>query len=152
MTTVAFDGESLAVDSQANTDDGYKFVVAKLQRLRDGSFFAGCGDLQNCLAVAAWLDEGQGPKPVLASSFVGLHVYTDKATVRCVRYETTLIPFEVQAGHAVGAGRDFAVAAMAMGKTSAESVLLACQFNCFTGPPVLCAWPRIGVVAQYTPI
>lgn len=67
MTTVAWDGKTLAVDTQ-QTCDGVPSEIRKLWRVERGGFAAGAGDLENLFLVMEWFnapDRFVIPKPVI---------------------------------------------------------------------------------------
>lgn len=131
MTTIAFDGKSLCADTRG-TAGGFPFTNDKAYRLKDGRLYAGSGDAQDCTAVRLWLESG-GDKPS-CKDFVGMVIGADGSIWR---YEDKLVPFQVTAPfHAIGSGRDYAIAAMHMGKTAREAVELACLYDVYTGGPI----------------
>lgn len=131
MTTCAWDGKSLAADSRG-TSAGCPFINTKAYRLKDGRLYAGSGDAQDCTAVRLWLESG-GEKPTV-KDFVAMVIGADGSIWR---YEDKLVPFQInQPFHAIGSGRDYALAAMHMGKTAREAVELACVYDVYTGPPI----------------
>lgn len=131
MTTIAWDGKTLAADTRA-TAGGFAFGNDKAVRLKDGRLYAGSGSAEDCEAVRIWLETG-GDKPTL-KDYVGLVIGSDASIWR---YEDKLVPFQVTSPfHAVGSGRDYAIAAMHMGKTAREAVELASVYDIYTGGPV----------------
>ena len=53
---------------------------------------------------------------------------------KCLRYEQTPNPFVVEDKQwAIGSGRDYAIAAMHLGRTAAEAVAVACLFDVSCG-------------------
>ena len=131
MTTIAWDGRTLAADSR-NTVGGMPFTGIKAYRLSDGRLYAGSGSAEDCEAVLQWL-ETRGDKPNV-KDFAAIVIASEK----CFRLEDKLVLIPVLTRfHAVGSGRDYAIAAMAMGKTAQEAVLLACRFDIYSGPPVI---------------
>lgn len=130
MTTVAWDGRTLAADSRS-TSGGMPWECTKAVRLADGRLFAGSGSAEECEAVREWLEHG-GEKPTV-KDFVGILIENGK----CFRLEDKLIKLSVESSfHAVGSGRDYAMAAMHYGKTAREAVELACLYDVYTAGPV----------------
>lgn len=130
MTTAAWDGRTLSADTQS-VNGNLKRRVQKIFRLKDGSLFAGCGEYDDCLAAKDWLENG-GAKPAL-KDFSALIVTPDGA----FRLETHLIRHPIaEPFFAIGSGRDFAIMAMHLGKTSAESVALTSVYDAWTGGPI----------------
>lgn len=131
MTTCAWDGKTLAADTRG-TVGGFPFTKTKAYRLKDGRLYAGSGDAEDCAAVRIWLETG-GEKPKV-ENFVGMVIGADGSIWR---YEDKLVPFQInQPFHAIGSGRDYAIAAMHMGKSAIEAVELACLYDVYTGAPI----------------
>lgn len=129
MTTIAWDGKTLAADSQAQTT--FKTRSRKLYRLPDGAIFGAAGFVQEALAVLAWLNGGE--KPGDLENFEGLIINKaggDVLGMRLMR-EPVLEPF-----YAIGSGAHYALAAMACGKSAVEAVRIAARFDPGTGGPV----------------
>lgn len=124
MTTIAWDGKTLAADSLAHGE--FKLRVCKLHRLASGEIFGAAGSCQEILAVLAWL-HGGGDKPLDLECFEGLIVAPSGGAevlgTRLMR-NPVLDPF-----YALGSGAPFAIAAMACGKTAAEAVRVAIRFD-----------------------
>ena len=128
MSTVAFDGKTLAADRQCCA--AYKTRVRKVWRLSDGRLFGGAGLFEQVLAVRAWLDEG-GDKPERLDDFSGILVDLNGTAYRL---EERLIRDRIlERCHAVGSGAPFAITAMALGKTAREAVRIAAGFDPRTG-------------------
>ncbi|MGH8759594.1 MAG: hypothetical protein ACREVW_08805 [Burkholderiales bacterium] len=126
MTTIAYDGRTLAADTQSQTSVLLK--MHKLHRLPDGSIFAGSGSAQEVLAVLAWLRGGD--KPGHLNDFEGLIVTpqgTERLGERLMRVPS-LEPF-----YAIGSGAHFALAAMACGKSAVQAVRISARFDPYTG-------------------
>lgn len=132
MTTIAWDGKTLAADTQL-TANGMRYSTTKAHRLADGSLFASCGDHGLNTAVRRWLEDQSQPKPVVGKDdgFSGLLI---KADGSLFRMDTSMNLCPVQSAFfADGSGRDYAMAAMHLGKTAKEAVELASLFCVFTG-------------------
>jgi hypothetical protein len=131
VTTIVWDGRSLVADRQLTTS-GCRFQTTKAHRLPDGSLFASCGAVEPAAIVLRWLREG-GEKPTLDkdSDFEGVLVKPDK-TVWVLYKQLEPVPIESPC-YATGSGRDFALAALQMGKTAKEAVLLACELDIWSG-------------------
>jgi hypothetical protein len=134
MTTIAWDGRTLAADKQL-TASGVRYETTKAHRLKDGSLFASCGSLENNAAALLWLN-GDGEKPVFNSadsddSFDGILVTPDgiawllNKKLHKVRIESPYF--------STGSGRDFALLAMRLGKTAREAVEMAAELDIWTG-------------------
>lgn len=135
MTTLAWDGKTLAADSRA-TSSGMPYKAVKIFMLADGSLFAGSGEYGQVHAVKAWLENAdadtQKPK---TDDFAGFFV---TAAGEVFRLEESLIRLPVyEPFHAMGSGRDFAMAAMHCGKSAREAVEIAALYDVFTGGDVM---------------
>jgi hypothetical protein len=138
MTTIAWDGTSVAADTQI-TCEGMRRRSHKLT-VTDTWIYGHTGMEADCERVARWvlagadldrppdLDDGEGAHGLLVNRTTG-EVFTLAGK--------NAVPRKIEeAFHATGSGRDYAVAAMALGKTAAEAVSLAARFDVFTGEPV----------------
>ena len=131
MTTIAWDGRTLAADTRA-TACGLAYGIVKAVRLKDGRLYGASGAADDCKAAQNWLDSG-GEKPTV-KDYAGIVIGAD---LSIWRYEDKLVPFPVtDRFHAIGSGRDFAIAAMHMGKTAREAVELAIVYDIYTGGPI----------------
>lgn len=133
MTTVAWDGTTLAGDTQG-VINGYTLArTQKIFRLANGALFGGSGRYEDILEARDWLDHPEGPKPAIAADdgFSCLLVTPEGGVFRL---ESRLMCSPIYEPYAaVGSGRDFALAAMALGRTAAQAVVLAMQFDVCTG-------------------
>lgn len=131
MTTIAWDGTVLAGDT-LSVQHNLKCTVQKIWRLADGRLYGGAGEYQGVMAVKSWLENGElrDKEPVL-DDFAAIIIDQDG---RGFRLESQLIYMPIcSAYHAVGTGRDFAMAAMFLGKTAQEAVEIAQHFDVYTG-------------------
>lgn len=121
MTTICWDGETLAADSQAICN--FKSDIRKIHRLPDGRLFAGAGAVQEVLAVLEYLRGGE--KPTGLENFEAMLIQAGSAAYLGDR----LMHKPITAPYAIGSGSQFAIAAMACGKTAAEAVRIAIRFD-----------------------
>lgn len=135
MTTIAWDGKTLAADSRA-TSNGMPYKAVKIFTLSDGSIFAGSGDYGQVCAIRDWLYDLENPKSKPnADDFAGLIV---SPRGDAFRLEAALIRLPIhEAFHAMGSGRDFAMAAMHCGRTAREAIEIAALYDVFTGGEVM---------------
>ena len=142
MTTVAWDGKTMATDTLATDSWGMREEQPE-KVLRGDDYLVGCaGEYGQIMAwwrgaprsFEALLREGYSPyskdsnDPALVLVGPEGHPYRHVAGsfLRCSR-----------AFHAVGSGRDYALAAMRLGQTAAQAVALAAEFDNNTGSRVL---------------
>jgi ATP-dependent protease HslVU (ClpYQ) peptidase subunit len=127
VTVIAFDGKTLAADKQS-TSSGMISRVTKIQRIR-GHLVGGSGDAPAVNEHKDWFERGADPKEFPASlradtfpSF--LLVVTPDG--RLLTYENGPFPIQLEDKHyAIGSGRDYALAAMHLGRTAVEAVQVA---------------------------
>lgn len=142
MSVIAWDGQSLAADKRASLGTLIR-TVTKVFRVDATTLAAYSGDADAGEELLAWFKAGAEahtfPKSARDSggSSVLMVVWSDGAIWR---FETT--PYAVKfppQQFAIGSGRDFALAAMHLGKTAAEAVEVACVFDsgCGNGVDVL---------------
>lgn len=138
MTTVAWDGKTLAADSRC-TSSGLAYNVTKVWRLSDGRLFGATGTMSYASAVKDWLN-GEGPKPEGVKEFTGIRIRwgADSPVIELCDENLCFYAIEPELKQfALGSGRDYALAAMALGKSAAEAVELAARFDVYTGLPVV---------------
>lgn len=132
MTTIAWDGQVLAADKQAESA-GLKFRTTKIGRLKDGRLYGFAGEADYCREVVLWLEGGAKPEQKDKDDWWTVLVIGEKIE----RFERRLVPIEVEEKtHALGSGRDYAMAAMYLGKSAEEAVLVAHRFDPATGSEV----------------
>lgn len=138
MTTIAFDGKTLAADKQISFG-GLPGTTNKLHLIH-GMLIAGTGSSALIGAMIYWIANGadrdkfpaqQRDEKECASILV---VFQDGSLNQ---YENTPDPITVlNKQWAIGSGRDFALAAMHLGKTAVEAVEIACLFDTNSGQGV----------------
>ena len=139
MTTLAFDGKTLASDSQVSCGGMITSTSEqKIYILKDGRCFAGCGTVKFVTIVLKWLNDGQpDPAPTWDEKdgdFEGLIVNAD-GTNPCEIYSGGVFsPVEVP--WVGGSGCRFALAAMRLGYTARQAVECAKGLDAYTGGPV----------------
>lgn len=130
MTTIAYDGITLAGDTQTSM---FRDSYPKLQRLSDGRLYGACGEVQDMVAVQHWLERG-GDRPKCEDGYACIVIDQGK----CLHYEHKLIAMPVGGlCFSVGSGRDYAMAAMHLGMSAAEAVRVAHVFDISTGSEVM---------------
>lgn len=140
MTTIAWDGRTLAGDTQATSSGMVRRLPAKVFRIEKGAghvLFGACGLDQDMHLVVQWIAGGMLPidRPKLdEDSFAGIYI---DSTGAC-RLESKLIRLPmIDRFHAIGSGRDFAMAAMHLGKSAREAVEVASEFDIYTSGPII---------------
>lgn len=135
MTTIAFDGKTLAADKRS-TNSGLIFTVTKLFKVR-GHLLAAAGDLDRIHEIVAWFRAGSEPSQLPAfqrtsEDYVGLLIIDPAGGI--FKLERGPVPFKIEERrYAIGSGRDFALAAMHLGCTAEDAVKVACVFDSGSG-------------------
>lgn len=138
MTVIAWDGQTLAADKRG-TSSGLRFKVTKIFRTSIGLIGVD-GNYDVCMELLDWIRNGQVvsnyPKSQENDSRYS-YLILIKPDKQIYRYERGPIPFKVEEPYfAVGSGRDFALAAMYIGKTAKEAVEIASHFQTDCGDGV----------------
>jgi len=137
MTTIAWDGKTLAVDSQETTGDTITSMKAKKLFLDVGRFkaVAFTGTIQDAKSIIRWAECEDGHQPKLDDHFVILAI---DAKGRCHRlHKAEIGEFTQELGiHAEGCGRDIAIGAMDAGASAIEAIKIACKRDVLTGGKV----------------
>lgn len=131
MTVIAWDGVTLAADKRADYG-GMICTVTKIHRVGN-LLVGGAGDLPFVLAMIEWVRNGRRVdefpsdqrgkddwQPLLVIEPDGAPLLYER-TPYPVRYEQQCI--------AIGSGREFARAAMHLGKSAREAVQCACDLS-----------------------
>jgi len=131
MSVVAWDGKAVAADKQA-TCSSMRFTVTKLRRLGTGEVLAWTGDLDSGVLLAQWFEDGADPAkwPKCQEDkdqWVRLLVFSS-AGARFYERQPVAVAIEDRF-MAWGSGRDYAVGALACGKTAREAVEIAARFS-----------------------
>ena len=135
MTTVAWDGRTLAADRQSTSNDGCRTSqVTKIRRMPDGRLAAAAGAAARCNAYLTWLADQSQPRPAwqdsTETSVYALEVLLDGTLLKHEEHGFFVLecPFA-----AMGSGASYALAAMACGKSAAEAIEIAARFDAWTG-------------------
>lgn len=143
MTTIAFDGQYLSADGRATVGNLIAAkstkkifpLVTQANGIEVKAVLAGAGSYEAILIVKKHLEnfdlhDADMIPELQPGDMSGLLVLeTGEAFV----LESKLIPMEAESPIAIGSGTDFAMAAMAMGKSAPEAVKVACELDCFSG-------------------
>lgn len=136
MTTIAFDGKTLATDSQITFGDMRAGYVNKISKVI-GGVFASAGNQEDDAAAVAWFNTGRkDPRPTL-SALIGLFIPSDGSAPQ--EFNEKLVPMPIpNFPWVAGTGKRFALAAMLAGKDAAEAVKIAIQLDIYSGGDVNC--------------
>lgn len=138
MTTIAFDGNIIACDTQITMGNLIHNHKSKFYNLKGGAKAAMCGSqLEIDYFVNNFVD-GEVCAQICSAGGIGFTkedglciaygFYVEDGYFRKVKFETS---------HADGSGRDFALAAMDHGKDAIEAVKYAMTRDFYTGGEVI---------------
>lgn len=141
MTVIAWDGKTMAADKRTNWG-GLGSITVKIHRVyraqSDDYVLAGCaGNTAQIAELLYWLSAGAKPETFPAAQrdlkeCVSMLMVLPDGTL--CQYENTAFPIPIlDKQWAIGSGRDFALAAMHLGRTAAEAVGVACHFDSYCG-------------------
>lgn len=130
MTTVAWDGETMAADSRTIGDFIEPKPRIKIHLFED--LVIGCaGDVATIETFLLWIkDPEKNPKPEVGGEDAEFSALIwDRKNCTLTSYEDKLVPIDVGAPNAIGSGAQFAMGAMYHGATAKEAVLVASKLD-----------------------
>jgi ATP-dependent protease HslVU (ClpYQ) peptidase subunit len=136
MTVIAWDGKTLAADKRTNFG-GLHATTTKVHRLPDGRLVGCSGNTAQIAEIVHWLGSGADADKMPtaqrdAKECVSALVILPGGAI--LQYENTPHPIRIENRMwAIGSGRDFAIAAMHLGKTAHQAAVLACELDCNCG-------------------
>lgn len=136
MTVIAWDGKTLAGDKRTSFG-GLHATTTKVHRLQDGRLVGCAGTTAQIAEMVHWLNAGadaeklptaqRDPKECVSALVI-------EPGGRVLQYENTAHPIVIEnLTWAIGSGRDFAMAAMYMGRSAEQAVSVACALDCTCG-------------------
>ena len=134
MTIIAWDGKTLAADKRL-TNCGMASPVTKIFRCEE-SLIGISGEFSLAQELINWYKNGCEIDKFPAfqrdeDDYVGMLVINKKGVFK---YGRTPFPMILESQFfAIGSGRDYAMAAMHLGKTAVEAVEIASIFDCGCG-------------------
>lgn len=136
MTVVAWDGTTIAADSQSSYGDiRWLKPSIKIFDLGNGKYAASSGSAAAKAKFVEWCEQGRSPKhfPTLADDGCYIYIENKIATV----YDQNGLAIETEPPIAMGIGKEFALGAMEAGANAAKAVAIAIKYSVWCGPPVL---------------
>lgn len=137
MTTIAFDGNTLAAD-RAAWSGSVKYTVRKVHRIiaPNGSVFlvAMCGDGPYAEQVLSWMKGGRHPGTYPNDDNITIGLVIDEQRriwrLNAVRLTYSRVLDKI---HATGAGQEFAIGALEAGATAKQAVQIAIKRSDYAG-------------------
>lgn len=134
MTCVAWDGKTLSADKMAS-DGANHFTVTKIFRHED-LLVGFAGTICLGYAMRQWVINGckvdEFPAMQATDDFADMIIVSKQTRGKPIVmvYEQTPYPYQIEDKfYAIGSGRDFALAAMHLGKTAKEGVAIASIYS-----------------------
>lgn len=131
MTTIAWDGTHLAGDRRISSGT-VTYSTTKIRRTEDGRLIGATGDYGVCAAMLDWLEKG-GTRPNCQDSDRWASALEVMADGTCWMHNRDGRWRMEDAFVAIGSGRDYAMAVMALGHSAREGVEIASRFDPGTG-------------------
>ncbi len=135
MTVIAWDGKTLAADKQS-TAAGYAYAVTKIHRVPSG-IVAFSGNSTHAAALLNWFKGDMDPKcyPTEATYDDGAGSVLVTNAGELFLYDSKIaFPEKIESKYfARGSGRDYALAALYLGKSAREAVQVACALDVYCG-------------------
>lgn len=140
MTTVAWDGHTLAADRQTSADGSVYRYAAKIHEI-PGGHVACCGNVAQIHRFVKWLRDDRKDALDIESENLGALMVVDG--VLTLWDGSLCIPCEIGEKLAIGSGTCWAHAAMDFGKSATEAVAYAATRDNGTGGGVDAVTPLI---------
>ena len=132
MTTIAWDGETLAADSQLTGGDFvYQQNDKKIFNV-NGHLVAMAGDDGQCWQFLDWYRNPDQDYPDKLDDMGALAITKRGA----FEYGSCKIPTKIKPPFAIGTGSAFAMGAMLHGASAAEAVDIACKLDKYSSKPI----------------
>lgn len=136
MTTIAWDGESLAAD-RAAWSGGCKYRVRKVHKITHGDstfLVAMCGDGSFAELVVRWMRGGAHPGAYPNTDNITIAIVIDERR-RIWRLDAQKLSYSrvLEKKHATGAGQDFAIGALEAGASSKQAIQIAIKRSDYAG-------------------
>lgn len=129
MTTIAWDGKTLASDSLSTFNGVRSGELKKLFRLTDGRIVGCAGDMDFMVPFIDWLE---GKRETLPDGYqMGSIVVMPDGSARHYEEKGNYTPAD--APYAIGSGFLAALASMKCGKNAQEAVAIAAELDIYTG-------------------
>ena len=135
MTTIVFDGKTLAVDSQVTTGSVILGVRNKIQDI-NGYFVAGCGNTDGIDLVVGYLLEGKERPSGLSANDADV-LFVNKETGEAFRaFGDTLVMSKAVIPFFGGSGAEIAQGAYQVCNDPIKALKVAMKLDVYTGGPI----------------
>jgi 20S proteasome alpha/beta subunit len=127
MTTIAWDGVTLAADRRISSGT-ITYSTTKIRRTADGRLIGATGDYGVCSAMLDWLEHG-GTRPQCQDSERWISALEIRPDGSCWMHNRDSRWCVEDSFVAIGSGRDYAMAVMALGHSARMAVEIASRFD-----------------------
>jgi len=132
MTTIAWDGRTLAGDTYGTLGPTIMRVVPKIRRLSNGGLIGASGTFTISAQWMKWMEHG-GDRPTIIADgdhIAGIEIKPNGEIWHHERNGS----FQIAGNHhAIGSGSGFALGALFMGADAKTAVAAAAQYDPYTG-------------------
>jgi hypothetical protein len=136
MTTIAWDGSTLAADRRA-TGEGFAYTITKIRRCADGRLVGAAGNVSAVVALLDWQADGRAGDPPLSLSSTDWHDMIEVEPDGSVWLWGDHGRYRIHdRTAAIGSGACYARAAMACDRDAPAAIAVASLFDPKTGPDV----------------
>ena len=142
MTTVVWDGKSLAADSQVTTGS-VRGTAHKLAKSKAGFLVAGCGDWPTVKMWINWVLAGMPPEQQPSSVSETSILIVDPRGRPTLFADTPVASPLPRKQWAIGSGADIALGAMAAGADARAAVKIACKLDVYSGGKIVVLTPGV---------
>jgi hypothetical protein len=156
MTTCAYDGKTLAVDSMANTGGLRRWTDKLIHIDRNRFVITGAGDSFRVRLLARWTEwmlnehfcvDSLCPWPDFPGDKDAPNgLMVEISTGKCWNLDGSLWLPVTEPYFAIGSGRDYAIGAMAHGASAIEAITISCKHDSYSGGEV--RWVEVQQVAE----
>lgn len=138
MTTIAWDGKTLATDSMVTSDETILSTVDKKLYLDVGRFkaVATCGSAVKTDALIFWIKEGEEGSPPKMGEDDCILCVTSDGDLYVYWHHDSDCHYCATGNMAAGSGSDIAFGALDAGATAVEAIKIASKRNVYTGGKV----------------
>jgi len=132
MTTIAWDGKTLAADTLITENGKRVGRCSKIENV-NGILFGVSGGVEWLAAFRGWFLGGmKGDRPAMKSgdsAAQAIVIYKDRVlSLMPDGWDVMMAPF-----YAIGSGQDLAMGALALGHTAQDAVRAACMIDVYSG-------------------
>jgi ATP-dependent protease HslVU (ClpYQ) peptidase subunit len=137
VTTIAFDGRTMAADRQISNGNRRERIKTKIRRLRNGALAGAAGDAYLCGHFLDWLDDEVTELEIADECVDDVECVVAFPDGKVFIYNGRGHPIEIdEPVYAIGSGSDFALSMLEVGKSAREAVEYAHTRDTGTGKDV----------------